>query len=236
MKSPGGLLREIPEDNRPRERLERFGSAALTDAELLAILLRTGLKGLSVVQLGEKLLKHYGGLESLMRCSVREMSRIPGIGNAKATALRAAFDLHERISSRKMLNRPLDNPKQIYELMAERVRFLNVEVLFGLALDSKLRLLRCYEVTSGLTNQTLAHPREVFREAIAASAVHLVLVHNHPSGDPKPSPDDIRTTREMKRAGEVLGVPLLDHVIIGRPSVARSDSFISLKQMGILGE
>jgi DNA repair protein RadC len=119
--------------------------------------------------------------------------------------------------------------------MAERVRFLNVEVLYGLALDSKLRLVWCYEVTRGLLNQTLVHAREIFREAISASAAHLVLVHNHPSGDPKPSTDDIRVTRELTQAGKLLGIPVLDHVIIGKPSDTNRRGYVSLKEMGVMG-
>jgi DNA repair protein RadC len=229
------LIREIPEHDRPRERLERLGAENLTDAELLAVLLRTGRKGVSAVELGDSLLKRFGNLEEIGRRTVSEIASVSGLGPAKATLLKAAFGLHERVQRQTMQHQPLDNPAQIYKLMGERVRFLTVEVLYGLALDSKLRLVRCYEVTSGLLNQTLVHAREVFREAIAASAAHLVLVHNHPSGDPKPSPDDLRSTKELVQAGKIVGIPLLDHVIIGRSSEMNPSGFVSLKQMGIIG-
>lgn len=234
-KKSGHLIREMPVHDRPRERLERLGAQSLTDAELLAVLLRTGRKGISAVQLGESLLKRFGGAEQLARRTVAEMISVPGMGKAKATLLRAAFDLHERVNSRSMQMHPLDHPDRIYQFMIEKVRFLNVEVLYGIALDSKLRLIRCYEITSGLLNQTLVHAREVFREAISASAAHIILVHNHPSGDPKPSPDDIQTTQDMIRASRLLGIPLLDHLILGRSSEENPKGYVSLKEMGIVG-
>jgi len=227
-------MREIPEHDRPRERLERLGAESLTDAELLAILLRTGRKGMSVVHLAEALLKRFDGLERLGQQSVSEMAGVDGIGKAKAALLKAAFALHQRVNSRAMEQFPLDHPDRIYKVMVERVRFLTVEVLHGLALDSKLRLIRSYEISSGLLNQTLVHAREVFREAISASAAYLVLVHNHPSGDPKPSADDIRTTKEIRQAGEVVGIQLLDHVIVGKPSDLHPCGYVSFKECGLL--
>lgn len=128
---------------------------------------------------------------------------------------------------------PFDAPGKIYEFLKERAQSEEQEVLYVLTLDSKLRLTGCTEVSRGLINQTLVHPREVFRLAVMLNAAHIVLAHNHPSGDPKPSPDDIRSTREIQEAGEVLGIPLLDHVIIGRPMAANRHGFTSLKQTGI---
>ena len=128
----------------------------------------------------------------------------------------------------------MDTPSQVYDLLIERTRSLSVEVLFGLALDSKLRLLRCYEVSRGILNQTLVHPREVFREAIASSAGHLVLAHNHPSGDPTPSAEDMKATRDMVNAGRVLGIPLIDHVILGHPTSSNQRGYVSLKESGML--
>ncbi len=234
MKTVGNLIREIPLHDRPRERLERLGTRSLTDAELLAILLRTGRKGMSAVQLGESLLKEFSSLEKLAHCTIFELMRVNGIGKAKAILLRAAFDMYERVNFRFVQGLLMDNPDQIYKLMAERLRFLKVEVLYGLALDSKLRLILSYEITSGLLNQTLVHTREAFRQAISASAAYLALVHNHPSGDPQPSPDDIRTTQEMFKAGEILGISLLDHVIIGKPTDSQSKGYVSLKQIGVI--
>jgi DNA repair protein RadC len=228
------LIREMPEHDRPRERLERLGPESLTDAELLAVLLRTGSRGISAVQLGEELIRRFGGLEQLARQSVAEIAKVNGIGKAKATLLKAAFALHERAYARLRERRPLNHPKEIHAVMAERMYALNVEVLYGLALDSKLNLIRSYEISSGLLNQTLIHAREAYRGAIAASAAHLVLVHNHPSGDPSPSADDVRITRQMLNVGEVLGIPLIDHVIIGRASSNNPNGYVSLKQTGVV--
>lgn len=230
----GTLIREIPEHDRPQERLERLGPQSLTDAELLAVILRTGRRGVSVVQLGENLLQHFGGLSELTRRSVAELSQVGGVGRVKACMLKAAFDLHERVSARAAEEVPMDTPSRIRDLLMERTRPLTVEVLFGLALDSKMRLLRCYEITRGLLNQTLVHAREVYREAIASSAGHLVLAHNHPSGDPTPSQEDVKATRDMVNAGRLLGIPLVDHVIIGRPSPTHPRGYVSLKECGVL--
>lgn len=234
MEPAGRLIREIPVEDRPRERLERLGAENLSDAEILAVLLRTGRQGMSVMALAESLLKRFGSLAAVGKQTVQELAAVDGLGHAKAVTLHAAFEVHRRVVLRGLEEKPLSGPAEIYRLMEQRTRSLSVEVLFGLALDSKLRLIRCYPVTTGLVNQTLAHPREVFREAIAASSAHLALVHNHPSGDPKPSADDIRTTREMMKAGQVLGIPLIDHVIIGIPSPANPSGYISLKEMGII--
>jgi len=232
--SSGNLIREMPEQDRPRERLERLGADALTDAELLAVLLRTGRKGMSAIELGQAMINEFGSLEQLARQSVTEIARVNGIGKAKAVLLKAAFALHERAHRHEREGQPLDHPERIHALMNEKVRDLTVEVLYGLALDSKLRLIRYYPITTGLLNQTLVHAREAFREAISAAAAHLALVHNHPSGDPTPSSEDVRITRQMLKAGEVLDIPLLDHVIIGRPSAKNAKGYLSLKQTGVV--
>jgi len=224
----------LPAHDRPRERFERLGGESLTDAELLAILLRTGSKGVSAVELGHKLLERFGSLEELGRRSISEITSVSGVGKTKAILMKAAFTICDRVNTQSLSGQPLDNPAQIFRFMSEKVRFSSVEVLYGLALDSKLRLIRCYEISSGLLNQTLVHAREAFREAIASAAAHLILVHNHPSGDPKPSPDDIRATQELVQAGKIVGIPLLDHVIIGRPSQMNPKGFISLKESGLL--
>jgi DNA repair protein RadC len=219
---------------RPRERFERLGADGLTEAELLAVFLRTGRRGMSAIQLGQELLNRFGTLEQLSKQTVSELASLPGMGRAKAVELKAAFALQERALHQKQETKPLDHPNEIYALMAGRLQPLTVEILFGLALDSRLHLIRDYQVSSGLLNQTLVHAREVFREAIAAAAAHLVLVHNHPSGDPHPSADDVRITRQMLRAGETLDIPLLDHVIIGRPSAKYPNGYVSLKQTGVM--
>lgn len=234
--TPRGLLiREMPKDELPREKLEKQGADALSDAELIAILLRTGRKGRSVVDLARDLIRESGGLQMLARRTPQEIQKMSGIGPAKAVTLAAALALHARILAGQMEREVLDRPEQIAAYLRARMRDLSVEVLYGIALDSQLRVQHHYEASRGLANQTLIHAREVFRPAIASGAAHLVLAHNHPSGDPKPSADDIRATREMAEAGRLLGIPLLDHVILGAPSATNPAGFVSLKQMGVLG-
>lgn len=234
MNPQGHLIREVPPHDRPRERLERLGASALSDAELLAVLLRTGKKGMSAVDLGRKLVQRFGSLDGLARQSISEITKVEGIGKAKATLLKAAFAIHERVQSVSMQWQPFDSPQIIYDYMIEKTRSLQVEVLFGLALDTKMRLIRYDEITRGILNQTLVHSREVFREAISAAAAYLILAHNHPSGDPTPSADDVRTTREMAEAGKILGIPLLDHVILGKSHPRHPRGYVSMKEMGIL--
>lgn len=226
------LIREIPEHDRPRERMARLGPAGLTDAELLAILIRTGKRGMSAVQLGDALIRRFGSLEELARRSISEIAGVPGVGRVKAGLLKAAFALHERVQAGVRERAALDTPAKIYDYMFEKVRFLNVEVLYGLSLNAKLKLIRCEEISRGLLNQTLVHAREVYREAIASSAAHLLLVHNHPSGDPSPSSDDIQATKQLADAGRILGIPLVDHVIIGRPHANFPNGYASLRQLG----
>lgn len=229
------MLRETPADELPREKLIARGADACSNADLIAILFRIGRKGETVMELARRLLDEKGGLAQLARCELEEIMRTKGIKKAKATALFAAFKLHERILEAQRERALLDRPESIVEYMHPLMRDLPVEALYGVALDAQLRAIRHYAVTKGLANQTLIHAREVFKPAIACGAAHLVLVHNHPSGDPKPSADDIRATREMVEAGRVVGIPLLDHVILGAPTPMNPTGFVSLKQMGVIG-
>lgn len=230
----GCALQEMPAYDRPRERLERLGAESLTDAELLAVLLGIGYNARSPLDVAHDLLTHSGGLEQLTRQTVAEIARISGIGRVRATVLKAAFAIQGRLQRPPTDRSPLNHPDRVYELMRGRVESLSVEILYGLALDAKLRLIRTYPISTGLVNQTLIHAREAYREAIASAAAHLMLVHNHPSGESTPSVDDIRTTRQMIRAGQVLGIPLMDHLIIGRPSSSCPTGYVSLKGTGIV--
>ncbi|MDD2709987.1 MAG: DNA repair protein RadC [Verrucomicrobiae bacterium] len=228
------MIRELPAHDRPRERLERLGAESLTDTELLAVLLRTGNRRHSALAVAHELLTNCGGMEQLSRQTVAEIAKFNGVGRVKATVLKAAFALQERIHRPTIDRCPLNHPDRVFELMNPKLASLSVEILHGLALDAKLHLIRAYPISAGLVNQTLIHAREAYRDAIAAAAAHLMIVHNHPSGDPTPSADDIRTTRQMLRAGQVLGIPLVDHLIIGRPSHQNPSGYISLKSTGII--
>lgn len=226
-------IREMPAEDRPRERLAARGASALTDAELIAILLRTGLKGANAVEVGRQLIALYGSLGRLSRCSVKELAKIKGIGFAKAAQLAAAFGLGQRIAQQAFTGKRIETPEQIYDLLGPELRALHKESLRIILLDTRYNLIRAEEVSLGSINESLAHPRDVFRPAIIYSAYAVVVVHNHPSGDPSPSQADHGLTRRLREAAELLQIKLLDHVIIGGPAEGRLPYF-SFKEMGLL--
>lgn len=226
-------IREMPEGDRPRERLAARGASALSDAELIAILLRTGVPGSNAVEVGRQLLKKYGSLHALSRCSVRELAAIKGIGNAKGAQLAAAFGLGQRLAQEKRPEKKIDTPERIYELLGPEMQALHKEALRVVLLDTRYNHLRIEEVSLGSINESIAHPRDVFRPALIYSAYAVVVVHNHPSGDPSPSQADHNLTRRLREAAELLQIKLLDHVIIGAPAEGRLPYF-SFKEMGVL--
>jgi DNA repair protein RadC len=227
-------LREIPAEDRPRERLLAVGANSLKTSELIAILLRTGTPGASAVAVGEQLLDKFGSLENLSRASVQELAQIKGIGQAKAIELKAAFTLGARLSRSTAESRAMDHPQAIYDLLGEEMRLLGHECVRVILLNSKLRLLAVEEITRGTLNESLFHAREAFRPAIARGAYGLVLVHNHPSGDATPSAADQRVTEQMKDAARLLDIRLLDHVIIGAPQTGKGLAYFSFKEHGYL--
>ena len=231
--SEGLRLKDQPASERPRERLVARGPDALTHAELIAILLRTGLKGANVVQVGQSLLQKYGSLNALALATVDELKQVPGIGRDKAATLVAAFALAKRMEEERRDESPvLDNPATVVQFMRETNRLNNVESFQVLLLNVRKRLIRMEEISHGLLDTILVHPREVFRAAIAANAAAIVLVHNHPSGDPAPSEADIKVTRDLIRAGQLLKIEVVDHVIIGRATPERTKDYSSLRELG----
>jgi DNA repair protein RadC len=226
-------IKELTPAERPRERLLSRGAEALKTSELLAILLRTGHSGASALQVGEQLLHAFGSLESLSRASVQELSKIKGIGPAKAIELRAAFALGARLSRSTAEMRSAETPQDIFQLLGEEMRLLDHESVRVILLNTKLKVLAIEEISRGTLNESLFHPREAFRPAIGRQAYGVVLVHNHPSGDPAPSVADRRITRQMQQAAELLQIRLLDHVIIGAPGEGRA-SYFSFKENGLL--
>jgi DNA repair protein RadC len=227
-------IREIPPSDRPREKLAAHGAACLTDAELLAIFLRTGVKGKSAITLASELLKKKGSLRALSRSSAGEFAKAaPGIGPAKAAELAAAFELGKRLA-RGATERPvLDSAAVIYETFGAELQARDRELLRVLLLDTKLRLLAVEDVALGSLNECIAHPREIFRPAIMHSAYAAILVHNHPSGDPAPSQADHRLTRQLGDAAKLLQINFLDHIIIGLPDGGRVPYF-SFREAGVL--
>jgi DNA repair protein RadC len=226
-------IREMPADERPREKLLAHGVSALTDAELIGILLRTGRVGTNVVDVARELLQTHGSLRELSRCTVDELSRIGGIKKAKAAHLVAAFGLGERLARQMLSKEKLDSPERIYELLAPEMRQLRKESLRVVLLDTRYRLIRVEEVSRGSLNESIAHPRDIFHPAVAASAYAVIVVHNHPSGDASPSQTDHSLTRRLAEAAELLQIKLLDHIVIGSPTEG-SAGYFSFKEAGVL--
>ncbi len=226
-------IREMPQDERPREKLAAHGAAALSDPELIAILLRTGIPGANAIELARKLLQDYGSLGGLSRCSVHELAPRPGIGLAKATQLVAAFGLGQRLARETLSKQKIDSPELVNELLGHEMRQLRKESLRVILLDTRYHCIRTEEVSLGSVNESIAHPRDVFRPAVISSAYAVIVVHNHPSGDASPSQTDHSLTRRLAEAAELLQIKLLDHIIIGAPSEA-NPGYFSFKEAGVL--
>ena len=226
-------IRELPEEDRPREKLLQRGASALTDRELIAILLRTGVKGANAIEVGGQLLKEYKNLRGLCRCSAQQLKQIRGVGEAKAVHLAAAFELGQRLVKESITRNKIDSPELVNELVGSEMRTLQKESLRVLLLDARYRLIDTKEISLGSVNESIAHPREVFQPAIVASAYAVIVVHNHPSGDPSPSSADHGLTRRLAEAAELLQIKLLDHVIIGAPADGRP-AYFSFKEAGVL--
>ena len=228
-----GRIKDQPVGERPRERLIERGAAALSPAELVAILVRTGLRGVNAVEIGKQLVCKFGSLGAMARASVDDLQSVRGIGRDKAVTLVAAFTLASKIAEELQRESPvLDNPEAIARLLREQNRLKVVETFQVLLLNTRRRLIRVEEISQGTLDTILVHPREVFKSAISARAAALVLVHNHPSGDPTPSEADIKVTRDLIRAGQLIKIEVLDHVILGRATVDRPKDYSSLRELG----
>lgn len=220
---------ELPSEARPRERLVLEGARSLSPAELLAIVLRVGSHGENAIVMAQRLLVEFGGLVGIARATVDELSRSHGMGQAKATQIKAALELGRRLhlatsEERLRVHGPLD----IANLLQMEMGLLEKEEMRCVLMDTRNNVLKVATVLQGSLNSASVRVADLFREAIRANAASIIVVHNHPSGDPSPSPEDVSTTVELVRAGELLGVPLLDHIVIGR------HGFVSMKerQMG----
>lgn len=226
-------LKDQPVSERPRERLIAHGALALCSAELLAILVRTGMQGRNAVDIGKDLIQRFGSLGALARASVDDLCYVRGIGRDKAVTLVAAFTLASKMAEELQWDSPvLDNPEAVADILREHNRLKSVEAFQIVLLNVRRRLIRINEVSQGTLDTILVHPREVFKSAIAARAAAVVLVHNHPSGDPSPSEADIKVTRDLIRAGQLLKIDVLDHVIIGRATTERAKDYASLRELG----
>jgi len=231
--SHGVKIKDLPASERPRERLAALGADALKTSELIAILLRTGLKGVSAIEIGEQLLQKFGTLTALERASLSQLREVKGIGRDKAVALKCAFTLARRMAAELHGEAPLlDTPGSVADYLREDNRSYGVEQLQAVLLNVRRKLIRVELISQGLVDTLLVHPREVFKNAIAANASAVVLVHNHPSGDPTPSEADIRVTRDLIRAGQLLKIEVLDHVILGRRAAENGKDYVSLRELG----
>ena len=222
-------LQKTPLTERPRERLVHYGVNALSLAELLAILLATGTKGKSVLELAHEMVNHFGGLEGLLDASLAELMEIKGVGKAKAIQLKAAFGIAIKSSELSFPFLDKVSAKEAYELVKKHLSYEKQEILMVILKDIKGRLISYEKVSVGTLSEVLVHPREVFYPAVRHKASSLILAHNHPSGDPTPSMADLKLTRHLLHSSKVMGIDLDDHIIVGK------QSFTSLKELGLLG-
>ena len=219
---------DMANEDRPRERLAQVGANALSNAELLAILLRTGLEGENVIRLSERILAQNGGLVGLLKISYSDLCKVKGIGPAKAAQLKSAVELGRRIAAATPAEKPsINSPADAANLVMYEMRALDQEVVRVMLLDTRNRLMGIIEVYRGSLNTSMIRVGELFREAVKQNAASIIVVHNHPSGDPSPSPDDVAVTRLMVEAGRLLDIPVHDHLVIGQ------NRFVSLKERGL---
>ncbi|MEE9279500.1 MAG: DNA repair protein RadC [Myxococcota bacterium] len=204
---------------RPRERLLHGGSVTLSPSELVALVLGTGGRGCPATRVADELMARFGSLVGISQAGSAALRSVPGLGPAKVASLRAAFELGSRVARAPLVpGQKLGSPEQVFSHFGVRLRRVRQEIFFALLLDSRHRLIAEVEVSRGSLNQSLVHPREVFAPALRESAAAILVLHNHPSGDPLPSREDHEVTRRLVRAGEILGIRLLDHVVIGAES------------------
>jgi DNA repair protein RadC len=223
-------MRELAENERPRERLRTYGPEALADAEILAILLRVGVAGLNVVQLAHLLLRDYGGLRGLQRASFQELQGRHGMGEAKTAQIKAALEIGRRLAMLGVDEKVLvKSPADVARLMQLEMSHLDQEHLRAICLDTKNHIQKIHTIYVGSLNASLVRVGEVFKEGIKLNSAAIIVVHNHPSGDPTPSPDDIQVTGKIIEAGNLLDVDVLDHLIIGE------GRYVSLRERGLGG-
>lgn len=223
------LISEVPEANRPRERLIHYGEGALSDQELLAIVLRTGSKEKNVMHLSLQILNHFGSLYDLKMASCEELQEIKGVGPIKAVEIKAVVEFGMRLAKANQLKLgKVTSSMEIGQTMIDELKDLRQEHLMALYLNTKNEMIKKETLFIGSLNQSVAHPREIFRSAVKYSAARIILVHNHPSGDTYPSENDIEFTKRVVECGELMGIELLDHLVIGH------QSYSSLKELRVI--
>ncbi|MBY9079391.1 DNA repair protein RadC [Paenibacillus sp. HN-1] len=229
MESSTFLLRDLPHEERPRERMMHYGAESLSQAELLAILLRTGTRRESAIHMAQRILGEAGGIRGLSDLSIEELTQMKGIGPAKAVQLKAGIELGRRMANSRMDRAVIiRSPHDAAAILTEQLRYLQKEHFVCLFLNTKNHVIAQETLSMGSLNASIVHPREVFRAAIKCSSASIICAHNHPSGDPTPSPEDISLTRRLLEAGEIVGIDVLDHLIIG------DSEFVSMKEKGLM--
>lgn len=223
-------INDIPKNERPMERLIKFGADSLSNAELLAILLRTGTRGENIISISTRLLSQVEGLDGLLNISLDDIKKIRGIKNVKACQLMAMIELFKRFNTLRSQRQEykITSPKDVADLLINEMNGLNQEVLKLILLNTKNIIIGVKDVFKGSLNTSIVHPREIFSEAVKKGSANIIICHNHPSGDPMPSKEDINLTVRIKQCGELMGIGLLDHIVIG------NNKYISLKEKGII--
>jgi DNA repair protein RadC len=222
-------IKELPTDERPRERLVKYGAEMLSNAELLAILLRVGTPQYSAIGMAEHVLHEFDGLRGIATASVEELSRIQGLGTAKGAQIKAMVELGKRIAAFTGESRPaIRSPQDAAGLLMPELKYASKEHFKALFLNTKNEVMKTRTITVGSLDASLITPRELFREAISVSSASLIIAHNHPSGDPTPSREDVSVTKRLCEAGSLLGIEVIDHVIIG------DNRWISMKERGLM--
>jgi len=221
-------IHDLPEEERPRERLVQFGEQALSAQELLQLILGRGVAGESVAVMAQKLLSRFGNLQQLSEASIEELSSIKGIGLAKAAQIKAAFEIGRRLSTQAPAykSKELTDPEKVYRLVKSKLKDYHKEHFYIIALNSRNHSIA--EISVGSLNASVVHPREVFAEAIKSKAASVIFAHNHPSGDPEPSEDDLLLTKKLVKSGKILGIEVVDHIIIAK------NRFFSFKNKGLI--
>ena len=222
-------IHDLPTSERPRERLQKFGVEALSAQEILALILGRGIAGASVTVTAQRLLSQFGNLKGIASASVEELSQVKGIGIAKASQIKAAFELTNRLEDYSEAGDKslVKTPDDVVGVVRSRLRGKKKEHFLALLLDTRNQLIKVSEISIGSLDTSIVHPREVFKEAISASAASVIFAHNHPSGDPEASEDDIELTKRLAKAGEIVGIDVLDHIII------TDKKYLSLKRQGL---